>query len=98
MKTKNNPSSGFTLVELIIVLTIAIILATLGFVNYISYLRDGNDFKRISDITMIKSQLEIYKKNHSLLYPAGSGSTAIMSGSTVIAEQSFFDTYLAGKV
>ncbi|MDD2916548.1 MAG: type II secretion system protein [Candidatus Gracilibacteria bacterium] len=96
LQTKN--SRGFTLVELIVVITILVVLSTIGFVNYISYTQDANDLKRLSDIMLIRSQLETYKKNHSLLYPLGSVSTQIMSGATTIAKQSFFDSLLAGKV
>lgn len=92
--TKNR---GFTLVELVVVVTIVMILSAVGFVSYVSYIKDANDLKRLSDITLIKSQLEVYKKNHGLLYPMGSGSTQIMSGATIVAQQYLFDTFLAGK-
>lgn len=62
-------SGAFTLVELIVVISILVILSTIGFMSYSSYIGGANDLKRLSDITLIKSQLEIYKKNHSLLYP-----------------------------
>lgn len=94
-RTKN---PGFTLIELIVVIAIVAVLSTIGFTSYVSYIKDANDLKRISDVTLIKSQLEIYKKNHGLLYPSGSGSTGIMSGTTNIAQEYLFDTYLAGKV
>ncbi len=86
---------GFTLIELIVVIAIVAVLSTVGFTSYVGYIKDANDLKRLSDITLIKSQLEIYKKNHGLLYPTGSGSTGIMSGSTNIAAQYLFDVFLA---
>lgn len=45
--------------------------------------------------------LDTYRKNHSYLYPqtaGGSGTLQIMSGSEIIAAQTWFDEDLAGKV
>jgi prepilin-type N-terminal cleavage/methylation domain-containing protein len=55
MKNKKN---GFTLVELIVVITILIILSTIGFFNYKNYVLHSRDTVRISDITNMKSALE----------------------------------------
>ena len=60
---------AFTLVELIVVLAIVAVLTTVGFVSYFSYVKNGNDFKRIADVTLMKNQLETYKQNHGLQYP-----------------------------
>jgi len=48
---------GFTLIELIVVITIIAILATLGIWALQKYLSDARDTKRISDITEIEKAL-----------------------------------------
>jgi len=51
---------GFTLVELIVVITILGILWTIAFISIQWYSRDSRDSKRISDIWNIKTALELY--------------------------------------
>lgn len=52
--------SGFTLVELLIVITIIAVLAAVGLVSYIAFLKNARDAKRQSDIKFIQSALEQY--------------------------------------
>jgi prepilin-type N-terminal cleavage/methylation domain-containing protein len=66
-KTKNK--KAFSLVELVVVITILTILAGIGSMSFFSYLKDGNDAKRITDIQSIKIQLDNYRRNHGYLYP-----------------------------
>lgn len=42
--------SGFSLVELIVVITILAILVTLATISSFSYIKNGNDAKRVTDI------------------------------------------------
>lgn len=58
---------AFTLVELIIVITILAILATIGFMSYGSYTISARDWKRITDLWEIRKWLEIYRAKNSLL-------------------------------
>jgi len=51
---------GFTLVELIVVVTILAILATVGFISYSWYVIDSRNSKRTSDITNITQQVELW--------------------------------------
>ncbi len=60
---KNNNSSAFTLVELIVVATILIILATIGFAAYSDNIPDARDAERISSIGSMKASLELHKKS-----------------------------------
>ena len=65
---KKNNTSAFTLVELIVVATILIILATIGFAAYSDNIPDARDAERISSLGSIKSSLELYKKSRGA-YP-----------------------------
>lgn len=93
-----NGGSAFTLVEMIVAVALLAVVSTLGFVSFSSYVADGKDFKRISDVAIVKSQLEIYKKNHAMTYPTGSGYTSIMSGAVTVARQYLLDDAIIGQL
>ncbi len=62
--------SGFTLVELIVVITILVILGTIAFVNIGGYSSNARDSTRVSDLTNIAKGLDIlYAKNNVVLPP-----------------------------
>lgn len=72
--------SGFTIVELLIVIVIIGILAAITIVAYNGIQNRGNDSRRDSDMTQIKKALEMYKVDNGA-YPAvcgadGSGCSA----------------------
>lgn len=52
--------SGFTLVELLIVISIIAMLSVVGLVSYTNFLKNSRDAKRQSDIKFIQSALEQY--------------------------------------
>ena len=56
-----NNKKWFTLVELIIVVTILAILATIAFLTLWKYPLQARDTLRISDLKSIEKSLEIYK-------------------------------------
>lgn len=58
------PTHAFTLVELIIVITLIAILSAVGFISYASYLVDARDASRVADLGNLKVQLrsEFQKK------------------------------------
>lgn len=62
--------SGFTLVELIIVITVIAILATIAIVSYAVVLRQSHDGKRQSDMTALQTTLEAYYQKNGV-YPSG---------------------------
>ncbi len=66
MKKQNK--NAFTLVELIVVITILAILWTIAFISLQWYSRDARDSKRVADIDNIKKSLELFKLN-SWKYP-----------------------------
>ncbi len=51
---------GFTLIELLIVIAIIGLLATLGIISMTSARAKARDSKRISDLTQIRSAMELY--------------------------------------
>ena len=54
---------AFTLVELIVVITILAILWTIAFISLQGYSRDSRDSVRISDISNMKTSLELFHLN-----------------------------------
>lgn len=65
---KNVKCKGFTLVELLIVITIIAILSAFGLINYLEVLKQGRDTKRQSDLKTIQSALEQYHADNHF-YP-----------------------------
>jgi len=60
----SNNLKGFTLVELIVVITIIGILATVGVGSYSNVLKTARDTKRKSDLRDIKTALDLYYFKH----------------------------------
>lgn len=60
---------AFTLVELIVVITIIAILGTVWFVSYSNYLTGARDSNRISQLTKISDALQVYSTSRSLPLP-----------------------------
>ncbi len=61
-KSFNNPS-GFTLVELLVVISIIAILSVIGITVYSSVQKNARDARRRGDIDSIAMALEVNKKN-----------------------------------
>ncbi len=59
-EVKTGLNSGFTLVELIIVITILSILATIAFISFKWYTSNSRDGNRLATIKNIESGLELY--------------------------------------
>jgi prepilin-type N-terminal cleavage/methylation domain-containing protein len=57
---KNIQSKGFSLLEILVVITIIAILSAMGLIIYGSILKDSRDAKRQSDLKTIQSALEQY--------------------------------------
>ncbi|MDP2091273.1 MAG: prepilin-type N-terminal cleavage/methylation domain-containing protein, partial [Candidatus Gracilibacteria bacterium] len=67
---------GFTLVELIVVITILAILGTIAFVSLQGYSSNARDSVRTSDLSRMKSTLELYNLDAGN-YPQPSEVTVI---------------------
>ena len=60
--TKKN-HFGFTLVELLVVITIIALLTLMGMVSYQGATRKGRDGRRTADMEQIRSALEIFRSD-----------------------------------
>ena len=73
-------NAGFTIVELVITLTIMVILITLATVNLTSSLANGRDTERLTDVqNIITYQEGMYSRNSASYFPTaatGAGATA----------------------
>ncbi len=73
---------GFTLVELLVVISIIAILSIVGIVSYTNFLKSSRDAKRQSDLKLIQSALEDYHAD-LLVYPKVSGGLVLSSTVTL---------------
>ena len=62
-------NKGFTLVELIVVITIMIVITAIGVVSFAGINKRSRDSRRISDLKKVSIALEIYRQENGY-YPA----------------------------
>lgn len=72
---------GFTLIELMITITIIVILAAIGIISYQTVLKSGRDSKRQSDLLGIQSALEQYYSDQSYFPEVVTFGSALTYGS-----------------
>ena len=71
---------GFTLVELLVVVTVTAVLSAIGLVAYGAVIKNGRDAKRQTDLLSVQSALEQYFADN-LFYPSAiSFGSAFSSG------------------
>ena len=92
---------GFTLVELIVVITILAILGTIAFISLQGYSQDARDSKVVSDVTSISRQIETRLTQdggasiHDLLTNTGgrvANQVTIVNGDTSFGDEFEFNT------
>ena len=79
----NKQKQAFTLVELIVVITILAILGTIAFISLQWYSKDARDSIRISDISSIKTSLELFHLN-SWKYPLPDDKQIVDYGTEIL--------------
>ncbi len=84
---KNYYFPAFTLVELIVVITIIGILSTVWFVSYSNYLTWARDSNRYSQLTKLSDSLQVYATTKSLPLPDDYIEITASWASNVIAYQ-----------
>jgi len=85
---------GFTLVELIVTISILLVLGTIAFIALWEYTISARDSKRIQDISTIDKSLELTKIVQSL-YPVPSDfESVVYSGATVWKQGTFGDSII----
>lgn len=78
---------GFTLVELIVVITVLAVLATVWFISLTWYSQESRDAKRLADISTIHKWLQLYQTRYSTLPEPWESSLIVGSGSTQLFTQ-----------
>ncbi len=96
MKIQNK--KAFTLVELIIVITILAILATIWFMSYQSYTLDARDSKRLTDLWEIRNWLEIYRTKKITLPIPDEEKVTIWDWISVLTYQWYAWVNVLGKI
>jgi len=81
-QVKNKLQAGFTIIELLIVIAIIGILATLVLTNFQGAQARGRDTVRNSDINAVFTKLEEYYTNNQNQYPAGDVASSTLPASS----------------
>ena len=81
---------AFTLIELIVVVTIIGVLLTGGVVSYTSLNKSSRDARRKSDLEQIRAALEMYRSTNNF-YPAGAGKADNILGD-LIGDPKYIET------
>lgn len=62
---------AFTLIEMIVVVTIIALLTAAGVVSYSTFMKQSRDAKRKTDLEQVRAALEMYRSTENT-YPVGS--------------------------
>ncbi|MDD2871264.1 MAG: fibrinogen-like YCDxxxxGGGW domain-containing protein [Candidatus Gracilibacteria bacterium] len=88
-------TKAFTLVELIVVITILAILGTIAFISLQGYSTNARDSTRISDISSIKTSLELFQLDAGKYPQPTNGVEITYSGAVVWNQGTFGETVYA---
>ncbi|HLD25033.1 MAG TPA: type II secretion system protein GspG [Patescibacteria group bacterium] len=90
--------NGFSLMELLISVSIIAILVAIGVASYATINKQSRDTKRKSDLEQIRSALEMYRADNGFYPAVGSGTWVLASSSTdslIGLTPSLVSTYIA---
>ncbi|MBI5019120.1 prepilin-type N-terminal cleavage/methylation domain-containing protein [Candidatus Gottesmanbacteria bacterium] len=76
------PHSGFSLVELLVTVSIIAILIAIGIASYATINKQSRDAKRKSDMEQVRAALEMYRTDNGFYPSVGSGSWTAASSAT----------------
>jgi prepilin-type N-terminal cleavage/methylation domain-containing protein len=82
---------AFTLVELIVVITILAILWTIGFISLSGYAVIARDTSRISDINILTKAIELHKLEEWGFPSVSNWTDVVFSGSTIWTQWTFWE-------
>lgn len=78
------PRSGFTIVELLIVVVVIAILAAISLVAYSNIQNRANDSKTKAAVTQLEKAIRLYAVDNGPIIVAGYSSTAVAAGSPCV--------------
>ena len=96
MRTYRTQKSGFTLVEILIVVIILGILAAIVIPQFTNASEDARESSLRSTLQTLRSQVELYKLQHLDLYPTATASTATPAGGAWVWDRLTMKTNEAG--
>ena len=91
-----NPRA-FTLIELIVVITILIILSAIGYISYSDSVVDVRDSRRINDLEKLQIDLKSHKQKEGA-YPLPVDSVNITNSGVVIYQGTLADSILSNVI
>lgn len=92
-----NKKWAFTLIELIVTITILSILWIIAFLNYKDYSKDSRNSVRLNDISNIKKVLELFYLNSSF-YPDPDETINVTYSGGLLWKQWYFNEWMISKV
>jgi len=87
-----NKKPAFTLVELIVVITILVILWTIGYLSLLGYQVSSRDAVRQSDLNNIARVVELYDLQNERYPPVTDPSDVTFSGAVIWRHGTFGET------
>lgn len=81
---------AFTLIEILISISIIAVLTAIGIVSYVSINRNARDAKRRGDIEQIRSALEFYRSDKGYYPSTGDGSFVDASGLLTVTDMTSY--------
>lgn len=74
----SRPSGGFTMIELLVVVTIIIVITSIGLVSYTTANQSARNAKRKSDLASVKNALVLYRVQNDQ-YPNTNSFTTMLT-------------------